>query len=73
MVLDLVEGQLDLPAVSVEGNQLLRRVLLGVEQGRAQVRDLVVFGEGNDAVGRLFRQDPAFAGGPQGDRNFPAA
>nr|WP_242640981.1 hypothetical protein [Streptomyces kasugaensis] len=31
VVLDLVEGQLDLPALPVAGDQLVRRVLLGVQ------------------------------------------
>lgn len=61
----IVEGRLDLPALPVEGDQLVRCVLLAVQPGRAPVRDLVVPAEGDDAVGRPLRQDPALAGRPE--------
>ncbi len=45
MVLDLVEGKLDLPTFPVERDQFGGRVLLGVQQRGAQVGDLVALGE----------------------------
>ncbi len=41
VVLDLVEGHLDLPALAVQVDQLLRRVLDAVQQGGGQLPRLL--------------------------------
>ncbi len=71
VILDLVEGQLDLPAFPVERDELGRRVPLRVQQGRAEEGHLVVLRQGDDAVERVLGQDPAFPGLPGAGRPCP--
>jgi hypothetical protein len=67
VVFDLVEGELDLPAFPVERYQLGGRVLLGVQQRRAQVGDLVALDEGDDPVDHVLGQRSALSRGSEPD------